>query len=159
MTADEGRCVFPGFLHYVDHWVRMTPAAPALVFQQTAYSYQDLAAMTQTIAGALRGYGIGAGTKVAISTERSELLLPLLLAVWSLRGVYIPVDPGYPLHRRAYILDHAEAQFLVVDAPVTGLDYAGVQITLDTLRTFTAPAAPRALAAMDYADSDLAYII
>ena len=159
MTADEGRCLFPGFLHYVDHWVRTTPAAPALVFQQTAYSYQDLAAMTRVIAGALRGYGIGSGTIVAISTDRSELLLPLLLAVWSLRAVYVPVDPGYPLQRRAYILDHAEAEFLIVDVPAVGLDYAGTQITLDALRSYSAPDIPRPLAAADYADSDLAYII
>lgn len=159
MTADEGRCLFPGFLHYVDHWVKTTPTAPAQVFQQSVYSYRDLAAKTQAIAGALRGYGIGAGTRVAIGTERSELLLPVLMAVWSLRGVYIPVDPSYPLHRRAYILNHADVDFMLVDTPVTGLDFVGTQITLDTLRTHTAPATPRGLAATDYEESDLAYII
>lgn len=160
MTDIKEPHLYPSFLHYFDHWAALDPSAPALVFRGKSYSYQELALMARTMAEALRRDGVTAGATVAVGVGRNEALLPLLLAIWSLRAAYIPVDPSYPPHRQSYILEHAEVKILVADTPADDLRYAGKTVKLDSLLAENL-AAPEnlALAASDVADDDLAYII
>lgn len=159
MTDDKDPYQYPSFLHHFDHWAALDPSAPALVFEGKLYNYRELALMARTIAHGLRENGVAVGAKVAVGINRSEALLPLLLAIWSLRAAYVPVDPSYPLDRQAYILEHAEVKLLVADVLQRESSYPGKTITLESLLRVKVPSAnPQALAT-DTAASDLAYII
>ncbi len=148
-----------GFLAYVDHWVEHTGTAPAISFSQTTLPYHALAGNAQVIAAALESRGIGAGAKVGVAVSRSEMLVPLLLAIWSLRAAYVPVDPTYPVHRQVYILENAEADVLVVDEPRDDLAFAGTMVTLQELCAAPVPEVVRPLAAQTYDPADMAYMI
>lgn len=153
-------CQYRSFLHHFDSCVELSPSAPALVVQDAVYSYRELALMARAIAAILRQNGVVAGSKVAVGISRSESLLPLLLAIWSLRAAYVPVDPSYPLHRQSYIIEHAEAEILVADAQINELEHTGKTILLESLRDVGALVANDwKLAPEDFVENDLAYII
>jgi len=148
-----------GFLAYVDHWVEHAGTAPAVSFSQTTLPYRILAGNAQVIAAALASRGITAGAKVGVAVSRSEMLVPLLLAIWSLRAAYVPVDPSYPVHRQGYILENAEADVLVVDEPRDDLAFDGTMVTLQELCTGSEPDVIKPLAVATYDPADMAYMI
>jgi amino acid adenylation domain len=148
-----------GFLAYIDHWVEHIGTAPAVSFSQTTFSYHSLANNAQVLATALASRGVSAGAKVGVAVSRSEMLVPLLLAIWSLRAAYVPIDPSYPANRQAYILENAEADVLVVDEPRDDFAFAGTMVTLRELRSAPVPDVVRPLAAATYDPADMAYMI
>lgn len=147
-----------GFLAYVDHWVERAGGAPAVSYAQTTLNYHTLAGRTRQLAGALAAQGVKAGAKVGVGVSRSENLVPLLLAVWSLRAAYVPIDPAYPVPRQIYILENAGVDVLVLDEVRDDLAFSGTTVTL---RELLVPAddLPHALADASYDPADLAYMI
>lgn len=147
-----------GFLAYLDHWVAHAGGSPAVTYAQTTLSYQDLASRTRQLASALAAKGVSPGAKVGVGISRSENLVPLLLAVWSLRAAYVPIDPAYPISRQAYILENAGVDVLVVDELRTDLAFSGSMVTLRDLLS-TAADTSRQLVDTCYEPADLAYMI
>lgn len=147
-----------GMLAYVDYQVRKRGAAPAVTFGAITLNYADLALRTRSYAAGLAGCGVKAGTRVAVAVGRSESLIPLLLAIWSLRAAYVPIDPAHPLIRQTYILENAQADVLVTDNRHNGLQFAGVTVEPSELLRVP-PRNFRTLAPADYLPSDCAYLI
>lgn len=80
-----------------------------------SYSYGELMAAVELIAANLQALGVKSGDVVAVSTGRNRQMLALLLAIWALDATYVPIDPIYPLRRKAYILDDAQIGLCIVD--------------------------------------------
>ncbi|HVG44784.1 MAG TPA: amino acid adenylation domain-containing protein, partial [Longimicrobium sp.] len=77
----------------------------------------------------LRALGVGPESVVAISLERSAHPIAAVLAVWKAGAAYLPVDPDYPVERRAYMLADSRAQVLVTrHALAAGLDTASARV-------------------------------
>ena len=146
-----------GFLACLDYWVDHQGELPAITFGAVSLTYAEVAKLVRTFAAGLAARGITPGAKVAIATSRSEALIPLLLAVWSLRAAYVPVDPTYPVARQLYILENAEVDVLVADGQRNDLGFAGTSVALKDLYNGLAPAQP--LANVSYDPADLAYMI
>ncbi|WP_344295794.1 amino acid adenylation domain-containing protein, partial [Streptomyces synnematoformans] len=96
--------------------VRRTPAAPALVSGAATVSYAALNTRANRLAHALTARGIGAEDVVALVLPRSVDLVVAELAVLKAGAAYLPVDPGHPPARRAFMLADARPA-LVVDDP------------------------------------------
>ncbi|HEX8317689.1 non-ribosomal peptide synthase/polyketide synthase [Longimicrobium sp.] len=112
-----------------------TPGAAALVFEDETLSYAELSARSNRLAHHLRALGVGPDARVGICAERSLEMVVGVLGVLKAGGVYVPLDPGYPADRLAYMLaDSAPAAVLVqtrlrdrvagADVPVVALDAA-----------------------------------
>ncbi|WP_369214218.1 non-ribosomal peptide synthetase [Streptomyces flavofungini] len=84
-----------------------TPDAPAVVFGGREISYADLDGRANRLAHWLRSRGAGPETTVAVCAERSVELVVALLGVLKSGAAYVPVDPGHPAGRRAFMLDDA----------------------------------------------------
>ncbi|MDX3697437.1 amino acid adenylation domain-containing protein [Streptomyces europaeiscabiei] len=85
-----------------------TPDAHAVLHRKDRSSYAELDAASTALAEQLVAAGHGRG-RVAILLERS-LRLPLaVLAVLKAGSCCVPVDPGYPAERVAFILRDSEA--------------------------------------------------
>ncbi|MEJ2853348.1 MULTISPECIES: amino acid adenylation domain-containing protein [unclassified Saccharothrix] len=95
--------------------VSANPAAAALLSDGGVVSYRELEDRSNRLARYLRSRGAGPGTRVAVELPRSVDLVVALLAAQKAGAAYVPVDPGYPAERRAYVLDDVEA-VAVVDA-------------------------------------------
>ncbi|WP_237732364.1 non-ribosomal peptide synthetase [Flavobacterium sp. UGB4466] len=81
-----------------------TPDAVAVVFENRSLTYRELDALSNQLAHyLLTHYDIKTEDLIAVKLERSEWIYTSLLAVLKTGGVYVPIDPGYPEQRIAYI--------------------------------------------------------
>ncbi|MBJ7312189.1 AMP-binding protein, partial [Rugamonas sp. CCM 8940] len=76
-------------------------------------TYGVLAARAGQLARRLQTLGAGPDTRVAVVCERAPELLVALLAILHTGACYVPVDPHYPQHYIAQILDDARPDLLL----------------------------------------------
>ncbi len=137
-----------------------TPDAVALVYEDSELSYGELDRRSNQLAHYLRGLGVGPETVVGLCVERSLEMVVGLLGILKAGGAYLPLDPGYPAERLAYMVGDAKAPVLVTQARLAGdLPAHGaqvVEIDADWARIERCPAGmPRNFSLPD----NLAYVI
>ena len=103
----------PLIQHLFEETVLRYPHQTAVVFKDRSLTFRELNAQANRLAHLLRASGVGPEKLVAISVERSMEMVVGLLAVIKAGGVYVPVDPDYPLERIAYILKDANSPWLL----------------------------------------------
>jgi len=86
------------------------PDATALVGTGGRWSYTELDRRANQLAHTLRERGVGPGDVVAVLAERSPEMMVAILAVLKAGGAYLPIDPGYPPARTAYVIDDSQAK-------------------------------------------------
>ncbi len=131
---------------------------PAVICQEEGLSYNQLHQKVGLYSNALFGLGVRSGDVIAVSIDRNVELLPLLLAIWSLRAAYIPVDPSYPNERKQYILNDASVNLMICDQSQQLSSFCDDNcVTLQTLKESAEPF----LAPINcqFHTDDLAYII
>nr|APD71879.1 non-ribosomal peptide synthetase 1 [Streptomyces sp.] len=113
---------------------RRTPDATALVFEGTELSYAELDERAGRLARHLVAQGVGPERFVAVAAPRSVELVVALLAVLKSGAAYLPVDPGYPAERIAYLLEDAAPVLVLTTSEVAaGLPETGTpHLLLDT---------------------------
>ena len=90
-----------------------TPAAPALISEDTHLTYAELDARANQLARYLRRLGVGPEVRVGLCVDRSVELVVALLAVLKAGGAYLPLDPQYPQERLAFMLADSAAPLLL----------------------------------------------
>ncbi|MZG02114.1 non-ribosomal peptide synthetase/MFS transporter [Streptomyces sp. SID5614] len=90
-----------------------TPDAIAVGFGDETLTYAELDRAAARVARRLAREGIGPGSLVAVSAERSPDLLPGLLGVLRTGAAYTPLDPEYPSERLAFMLADSAAEVLL----------------------------------------------
>ncbi|MFB9569689.1 amino acid adenylation domain-containing protein, partial [Saccharopolyspora hordei] len=108
------------------------PDATALVFEDARLTYGELNARANRLARVLVEHGVGPEHVVALALPRSADLVVGLLAVLKAGGAYLPVDPGYPADRIAFMLADASPTLLLTDV-ATALDTDVPRLVLDEL--------------------------
>jgi nonribosomal peptide synthetase CepB len=92
---------------------RATPSATALIFEDRSLTYAELDARVDRLTHRLRAAGVGPETVVAVALPRSVELIVALHAVHRAGGAYLPLDPGHPAERIAYLLADSGASLLL----------------------------------------------
>ena len=92
------------------------PQRPALICGGQVLSYGDLNARANHLANSLIKLGVGRGSPVAISAERSFEMIVGLLGIQKAGGAYVPLDPTYPRVRLAQVLQDCGAKVLVTQS-------------------------------------------
>ena len=90
-----------------------TPDATAVVHAEAAISYGELNAAANRLARLLAGLGAGPEQVVGLCLDRGVELVTSVLAVAKAGAAYLPVDPGYPAQRIAFMLADSQAGLLV----------------------------------------------
>lgn len=131
-----------------------TPGATAVVFEDAELTYAELDARAGELASRLARLGAGPGRVVAVALPRSAELVVALNAVLRAGAAYLPLDPGYPADRLAFMLADARPVALVTDAatgahlprdasvPVVVLDGPEPSADGDAAAAAVRPAAP-----------------
>ena len=97
----------------IEAQVARTPDAPAVRFGDARLTYCELDQWANRVAGQLREAGVGPDRCVGVCMERSLELVVALLATLKAGGAYLPLDPGYPRERLAFIIGDAETCALI----------------------------------------------
>ncbi|MBV8845281.1 MAG: amino acid adenylation domain-containing protein [Bryobacterales bacterium] len=99
----------------VGEWAARTPDAPAIVFENTAFSYRELHDRSVCQAHKLIASGVKPGDIVAVALPRSEQLLVVLLAIMRTGAAYLPLDLDGPMERTALVLQDASPAVLIAE--------------------------------------------
>ena len=75
---------------------------------------------SDNLAALLADRGVGPGSLVGLSTRRGIDMVVALVAIVKAGAAYFPIDPGYPVARKQFMLDDVEPQ--VVVATVEAVD-------------------------------------
>ena len=111
--------------------VARTPDETAVVFRGRRLSYAEFDRATNRLAHLLTEHGVGPERVVAIALPRSLELVVAIWAVLKAGGAYLPIDPGHPADRIAYVLGDAAPELVLGACPGTGLPVVAVDLDLD----------------------------
>ncbi|MCU7728822.1 amino acid adenylation domain-containing protein [Actinoplanes sp. KI2] len=126
------------------------PDAVALVHPDGVLTYEQLHDRSNRLARYLIARGVGPERVVAVAVPRSADLIVAVLAVLKAGGAYLPVDPGHPPDRIAYLLADASPACVLTTDPVRA-GRPGERILLDHPDTV---AAVRACSGATVTDAD-----
>jgi amino acid adenylation domain-containing protein len=113
--------------------VRRTPDAIAVVAGGERLTYAQLNARANRLAHHLRALGVAPETRVGVCIERSLDLVVAIYGVLKSGGAFVPLDPGYPAERIAFMLADADAPVLLTQAALrdTLPAYSGHKVCID----------------------------
>ncbi|WP_433527969.1 amino acid adenylation domain-containing protein [Micromonospora sp. CA-263727] len=114
--GDGGHREWPGagLIHeQFEAQARATPDAEAVRFQDERLSYAELDRRANQLAHRLRRLGVGRDVLVGVCMERSVEMVVSLLATLKAGGAYLPLDPGLPQSRIAFMLADARVPVLL----------------------------------------------
>ncbi|WP_050507433.1 non-ribosomal peptide synthetase [Pseudomonas syringae] len=98
--------------------VHSHPEAVALIVGEQQLTYQQLNGRANQLAHALIERGVGPEVLVGVAVERSVDMIVALLGILKAGGAYLPLDPGYPEDRLAYMIDDSGIELLLTQAAV-----------------------------------------
>jgi amino acid adenylation domain-containing protein len=128
----------------VEHAVARAPEATSVTCGDQQLSYAELNRRANQLARSLIGHGAGAETLVAVCMDRGVEMVVALLGVLKSGAAYLPLDPGYPAERIAFMLADTSPRLLIatraaaqslpgLDVPVLVLDDPTTVSVLDRL--------------------------
>ncbi len=97
----------------IAHHADTNPRRPALSMRDREYTYADLYARTERVAGALRDAGAGNGSVVAVLLHNSVEFLELMCASAHAGAIFMPLNWRLAPAELAYICAHAGADVVV----------------------------------------------
>jgi amino acid adenylation domain-containing protein len=104
----EGEDTSEAFLHELfEAQVEKTPGAVALIVGEEHWTYGELNAWADRLAGELRELGVGPEDRVGLCSPRDAGMVAGLLAILKAGGAYVPLDPAYPPARLEAIVADA----------------------------------------------------
>jgi amino acid adenylation domain-containing protein len=83
---------------------RRNPGKTAVISGEQSLSYGELDALTDQLAGALRAQGVVPGHRVGIYVSKSLASVVSVFAILKTGASYVPLDPGAPVKRLAFII-------------------------------------------------------
>ena len=104
----------------VEEQAERTPEAVALEAGSVRVTYAELVDRARGLASWLRQTGVGPGSIVALSAERTPELIVNMLGVLQAGAAYLPIDPAYPRERREYMVADSGAVDGVPFPPLPG---------------------------------------
>lgn len=97
-----------------------SPLKTAIIFKKQKTTYKELNERANQFAGLLVKKGVKKGDKVAFSMDRCAEMIISMLAIMKAGGIYIPLDPIFPINRINYMLDDSQATVLLTSQSYKG---------------------------------------
>ncbi|KAH8203786.1 hypothetical protein TruAng_002079 [Truncatella angustata] len=99
--------------HLIQGQIEMNPAAEAICALDISISYKQLDEMADKLAHYLLAQGVKPGSIVPFMSEKSPLVIPVLLAIIRSGGAFVPFDPAHQWDDTAGLLEACEAKFVI----------------------------------------------
>ena len=105
------RCVHELFEEQVE--ARAAAVAVVEAGSGRSFSYAELEERANRLARRLRRLGVGPEVAVGVCLERSAEMIVALLGVLKAGGLYLPLDPTYPLERLSLMIEQTQSPVLL----------------------------------------------
>ncbi len=139
---------------------RRAPEAIAVTCEGASLTYGELGCRARRLARRLRDLGAGAETLVGLCCERSLDLVVGVLGILEAGAAYVPLDPGYPRERLAYMIEDAGIRVLVgTEAAVAELPAVDATVLFDSDRALLDGLSGEELPPGGVDGASLAYVI
>ena len=107
-----------GGLHdHLSRSARRSPSAPAVIEPgKGAISYGELDALSDRVRDRIATLGVKRGDRVGVYMHKSIDTLAVIFGALKAGAAYVPVDPGAPASRGAYIMSNCGVKVVVIGA-------------------------------------------
>ena len=122
-----------------------TPENIAVVYKDKRYTYAEVDAISDRIAGYIASKGLGLEDVVSVLIPRCEWMAIASLGVLKAGCAYQPLDPTYPKERLNFMMQDANAKLLIADEELRPIvdEYQGeVLLTKDLVQCAAVPQQP-----------------
>ncbi|GLV98120.1 non-ribosomal peptide synthetase [Streptomyces lavendulae] len=139
--------------------IAATPGAVAVRHAAGELTYAELDACADRFARRLVQLGVRPDETVGVLLDRGPDLVAALLGIWRAAAAYVPIDPGYPDERIAFMLADTATRLVITQARHAGrFDGPGL-VVVDDPAERTALATAEAELPASYDLDQLAYVI
>lgn len=90
----------------------------AISDEKMKVSYRELDENSNWIASNLKSLGLKAGDRIIVSMNQNAELIEIILGIVKAGGIYIPVDPKYPMERINFIIKDSLSKYIVLDSNI-----------------------------------------
>jgi len=135
------------------------PDKTALTFGKEKTTYKMLIELANQLAAILIKNDVKKGDKVALALDRSVEMVIGLLAIMKAGGVYIPLDPQFPLNRINYMLEDSKAVILLTSKKYQNHYQSNAKELLMEDLWQAMPNYPSTIPEVEVNGDDLAYIL
>ncbi|MFC0106253.1 amino acid adenylation domain-containing protein [Kibdelosporangium aridum] len=98
--------------------VRLRPDQVAVSYQDSSLTFAELDARANQVAHELVSRGVEPGSLVGLCVDRGLDMVVGLLGVLKAGAAYVPLDPGYPGDRLAFMMADSAAPVLLTQRPL-----------------------------------------
>src|SRR5262245_13437534 len=99
--------------HLLSHSAAQSPDQVAVVAGTTSLTYRELDQLIDRLAAVLASSGVVRGDRVGIFLPKSIGAIVGIYGIMKAGGVYVPIDPGAPAGRAAYIVQNCGIRVLL----------------------------------------------
>ncbi|MDO4231255.1 MAG: amino acid adenylation domain-containing protein [Lautropia sp.] len=99
----------------LDRIATAQPRKAALADARHEISYLTLQDASESLARRLQAQGVGPGALVGLCVQRGVAMVIAQWAIWRTGAAYVPLDPGFPQDRLAYMAEDAKLALIVAD--------------------------------------------
>ena len=99
--------------HFLEASARRSPQKIAVRSGEQSLSYGALDVLTDQLASVLRARGVAPGDRVGIYVSKSLASIVSIFAILKAGACYVPLDPGAPAQRLAYIIRDSQITTLL----------------------------------------------
>ncbi|UHA73332.1 non-ribosomal peptide synthetase [Paenibacillus sp. 481] len=126
--------------------VARQPDHPAVRFGTDEITYKELDVRSTFLAAALRQQGVRSGDAVGLLAERSMEMIVSIVGILKAGAAYVPLDPGFPPERLAFMLADSGARLLLAEEDQVAPNFLGKVLPLDVQRWNSTTDAPATVA-------------
>ncbi|MEH2059252.1 MAG: amino acid adenylation domain-containing protein [Nostoc sp.] len=92
------------------------PDKAAVIYKNSAITYQDLDAVSSQLAWVLKRSGVEKGDRIGIYLNKSIEAVAAIFGILKAGAVYVPLDPSAPVRRVASIIQDCQIEVLISTA-------------------------------------------
>ncbi|MFX3646303.1 MAG: amino acid adenylation domain-containing protein [Paenibacillus sp.] len=111
--------------------VRQHGDRPALIMGSLSMTYSELGMNVKRMAETLKQEGVRPGDRVGLLTDRSMGMIVSILGILKSGATYVPLDPGFPQERMAFMLEDSQAQMLIAEQGRAVHSFSGKTMVLN----------------------------
>ncbi|MED4721878.1 non-ribosomal peptide synthetase [Bacillus atrophaeus] len=125
------------FQDLFEEQVLKTPDQIAVICNDQSLTYRELNKKANQLASVLQSKGVSKESIIGVMVDRSLEVIIGMMGILKAGGVYLPIDPHYPIERIEYMLQDSQAKWLLSKRTEKELpQFAGEVLYLDEEHLF-----------------------